>query len=183
MAMDIIALASDHLSEANAKFTYNGKPMHPLLVKQFSNWISDNRPPIRTTVDVAAAFDTNEYQQDEVQRNGDWWVVNQGEAGEAFGYRWIGKMANGIHVVETCENGGGSGIFMDLRFIKFSNREILWGDKKTKQLLMTVVGTYTLGDRYDGEIGVYPDKVIIPASKSPISGPIEKDVELTFPGM
>ena len=54
-------MASNQPEEANAKFTYKGEPIHPFLIEEFSNWPSDNRPPMITTVDMSAAFDTNKY--------------------------------------------------------------------------------------------------------------------------
>jgi len=182
------SIATMQLNEANAKFTYKGKPIHPFLVGKFYNWMSDKRPPIVTTVDVASSFDTNEYQLSTIEKRGNWWFSEKKEGlkditlYEAFGYRWLGRLANGCHVIEMFENGGGSGAFTDLLLIKFSEGTIMRDDKKDKQLLMTVVGTYTLGDRYDGDIKVYPDKVIIPPSKDQRGGgSLEKDVELRFP--
>ncbi len=169
------------LDEANARFTYKGRPIHPFLIKEFSNWLSDNRPPMVTTVDVAAAYDTNKYQKSSIEKQGDWWVVKkQGkDIGESFGYHWLNKLANGIHVVETGNSGEGSGVFMALVFIKFCEGEIFSEGKREKQLLMSIVGIYSLGDRYKGKIKVYPDKVFIPASKDQFrGGPIDKDVEL-----
>jgi hypothetical protein len=67
-------------------------------------------------------------------------------------------------------------------FIKFSEGEIMWEGEKPKQLLMSIVGIYSLGDKYAGEIKVFPDKVFIPASKNQYGpGGIEKDTELRFP--
>lgn len=181
-------MASEQLNEANAKFTYKGKPMHPFLVGRLSNFISDNRPPIVTTVDVSAAFDTNEYPQREIKKRDDWWFVERTDKYkdiplyESFDYHWLGKLADGTHVLETGSSGGGSGFFMDLMFIRFSEGEIFWEGKKEKQLLMSTVGTYSLGDRYNGDIKVYPDKVFIPASDGQFGGgSIDKDVELKFP--
>lgn len=178
-------MASQQLDEANAKFTYKGKPIHPMLINKFSNWMSDNRPPMVTTVDVSASFDTNEYMQSEVKKRDDWWYVEKEEMDkdirsyESFDYHWCGKLANGIHVLKTGSSGGGSGFFMDLMLVKFSEGEIMWEGKKEKQLLISIVGFYSLGDRYDGNIKVFPDKVLIGASKSQYGGgSIEKDVEL-----
>lgn len=181
-------LASQQLDEVDAKFTYKGKPIHPFLVGEFSNWLSDNRPPIITMVDVTAAFDTNEYQQSSIEKRDDWWFAKTEEKDgditlyESFGYHWLGKLANGVHVLETGSSGGGSGFFMDLMFIKFSESEIFCEGKKEKQLLMSIVGIYSLGDRYEGDIKVYPDKVIISVSKNQAGGgSVEKGVELKFP--
>ena len=179
------AWASEQLDEANEKFTYKSEPIHPDLIAEFSNWMSDNRPPVITTVDVSAAFDTNEYQQSEIKHRDNWLYVEHEEMDgdirsyESFNYRWLGKMANGVHVLEAGSSGGGSGFFMDLLFVRFSEGEIVWEDKKESQLLMSIVGTYSLGDRYDGDIKVYPDKVVVPASKHQRGGgSIGKDVEL-----
>lgn len=179
--------ADEQLDEANSKLTYKGKPIHPFLIGELSNWLSDRRPPMITTVDVASAFDTNKYQQSTIEKRGDWWfAVEQGMECdvpfyESFDYRWLGKMANGVHVLETGVSGGGSGFFMDLMFIKFSEGEIIWEDKEEKQLLMSIVGIYSLGDRYEGKIKVSQDKVIVPASKHQRGGgSIEKDIELKF---
>jgi hypothetical protein len=70
---------------------------------------------------------------------------------------------------------------MDLMLVKFSESAIMLEGKKEKQLLMSIVGIYSLGDRYEGKIKVYPDKVFIPASKGQFGGgAIEKDTELKF---
>lgn len=163
-------LANDMFTDANTNFTYNGKPIHPFLVKEFSNWLSDARPPMVTTVDVQAASDSNRYGNSDVEQRDDWWFASTEEMDgnvriyESFGYHWIGKLDNGTHVLETGLSGGGSGFFMDLMLVKFSTGTILYEGQKTEQLLMTVVGYQSLGDRYEGEIRIEGNKVIIPAS-------------------
>jgi len=179
------AMAGEQLIEANSKFTYKGKPIHPFLIEQFSNWYSDYRPPMTKTVDVSAAFDTNKYQLDEIKEN-EYWVFSENieyddefRLYNSFHYRWLGRMGNDIHVLETGGSGGGSGFFMDLIFVRFSEETIMREGKQVEQLLMTIVGTYSLGDRYDGEIKVYANKVVIPASKQQFGGgALDKQVEL-----
>lgn len=181
-------MASELLSEVNSKFTYKDKPIHPFLIRQFSNWDSDYRPPILKTVDISAAFDTNQYQLIEIKKNNDWYYAEEEEYDgefrlyESFYYHWLGKMDNGMHVIETGANGGGSGTFMDLMFVRFSEDKIMWDDKQETQLLMSIVGIYSLGDRYDGDIKVCSNKVVIPASNGQFGGgAIDKEVELKFP--
>lgn len=179
-------IASEALDEANAGFTYKGEPIHPFLLQEFTNPMSDNRPPMVTTMDVAAAFGSNKYFED-VKRRDDWVFAERKEligapTYESFTYRWLGKTASGVHVLETGSSGGGSGVFMDLMFVRFSEGEIMWGDKTSKQLLMTIMGTYQLGDRYQGGIEVLADKVLVhPAPAQQGGGSVEKDVELKFP--
>lgn len=168
--------------EVQAEFSYRGEPIHPFILKEFSNWLSDNRPPMITSVDLAAAFNSNRYQNSEVEKRGDWWFAEAGEMDsyESFGYRWLGKLESGVHVLETGSSGGGSGFFMDLMFIQFSEGEIFWENKKEKQLLMSIVGTYSLGDRYEGDIQIRGDKIFIPASAVQQGGGAnEKDIVLT----
>ncbi len=180
-------MASEQLLEANTKFTYKNKPIHPFLIGQFSNWCSDYRPPILKTVDVSAAFDTNQYQLSEIKRHNNWlfsekeWFDGDVRLYESFHYQWLGKMKNGIHVLETGANGGGSGTFMDLMFVRFFEDEIMWEEKKEKQLLLSIEGIYSLGDRYNGRVKVYADKVTITASPNQRGGgSIDKDTELKF---
>ena len=45
---------NDILLEANESFTYNGIPIHPGLIKEFTSWISDPGLPTTISVDVAA---------------------------------------------------------------------------------------------------------------------------------
>jgi hypothetical protein len=183
------AMANTQLDEANAKFTYKGKPIHPFLVGKFYNWMSDRRPPIVTTVDVAASFDTNEYRQKDIEKRGNWWFAEKKETynkdtinHDIYGYHWLGRLANGCHVVEMGWGGGGSGFFEDLMVITFSEGTIMRDGEKDNQLLMTVIETQSLGDRYEGDIKVYPDKVIIPPSKDQRGGgSLNKVVELRFP--
>jgi hypothetical protein len=69
-------------------------------------------------------------------------------------------------VLETGEGGGGSGIFMDLFFVRFDIGEGYTEEgSKNSRLLMTVVRIFSLGDRDDGEIEVLADRVIVGKSR------------------
>jgi hypothetical protein len=155
------------LKEANEHFTYKGKPIHPGLVEEFEGWMSDYGPSITVTVNVAASFDTNEYYDQNVEQRGSVIIrgSNSPEERDWYNYERIGVLSDGTSVLKTCSGGGGSGVFMDLLFVRFSVDECLFEGEKHEQLLMRVVNQYLLGDRDMAEIKVVGDRVIVGASE------------------
>ena len=153
------------LAEANAKFTYKGKPIHPKLVQEFATWLSDFCRPKTISVDIAAAFDTNEYSDYDVKikRNGYVYFQEEKTSGY-FYYKWLGRLKNGLHVLLTGDSGGGSGVFMDIYFVKFSiDKGFSPQGQPYPRLLMSIIRVYPLQDRYEGQIEVLPEenKVIL----------------------
>jgi hypothetical protein len=160
------------LDEANRSFTFNGKPIHPLLVKEFSIWLSDNTSPVTVSVDVvSAAKARNEYYSDAVVDGSSVRANNPEMLGYSgwtgfYQYERLGTLKNGLQVLRVSDCGGGSGIFEDLFFVKFTTDSAYDENGESyERLLMTVVREYTLGDRDDGSIEVNADEVIISASK------------------
>jgi len=152
--------APDYLQEANQKFTYQAKPIDPGLVHEFSSWISDPGMPTTISVDVSAEH-SNEYSDSDVSINEAGTVCKQGE-GEFFCYSWIGRLTNGLHVLNVYENGGGSGTFCDLFFVKFDvGQGYTSKGKLYDRLLMSIVRTYGLGDRFSGDIKLDGNRVLI----------------------
>ena len=152
--------------EANSHFTYNKQPIHPGLVKEFNCWISDSGKPTTISVDVAAEHG-NEYFESEVKvkENGYVYFQKEGE-NEFFYYKWLGKLNNGLHVLETGESGGGSGIFMGIMIVKFEKGYGLTSEgQKYDRLLMSIVRNESLGDGDNGKITVLPDRVILGKSQ------------------
>lgn len=157
------AMAEAGLNEPKASFSYDGKPIHPLLIAEFFNWMSDYRPPIVTSVDVKSAFDTNQYSKDDVKVDNGWVRADRDEGGY-FQYKWLGQLENGMHVLQTADSGGGSGIFMDLLVLKESTAESSWSEGKYTQNLLSVVRSVGLGDRFDGDIRLLDNMVFVSGS-------------------
>ena len=105
--------------EANTRFSFRGKPIHPGLVQEFCSWISDSGAPTTISVDVLAEHD-NEYPEEDVRvrKDGSVMLQKSGEQ-EFFYYRWLGVLHNGIHVLTVGDGVPGSGIFEDLFFVRF----------------------------------------------------------------
>ena len=111
--------AETPLAEANNDFTFKGQPIHPGLVKEFQNWESDYRPPITVTLDVGAAYDTNEYGDAVTPGKNGGVSVTLGDGGEGFLCKRLGRLGNGIHVLLTVDKSAGTGIFQSLTFVRF----------------------------------------------------------------
>ena len=121
-------------------------------------------------VDVAAAMGTDEYMNWPVPDKTP--VIHHREKNHGFcGYRHHGRLDNGVHVVEFFDNGGGSGVFTYLFFVRFEIAEGFEPDQSSNQirkysrLLMNMVGWYGLGDRDNGEIKVLSDRVVVGKSR------------------
>ena len=155
------------LKEAQENFTYKGKPINPRLVQEFEGWMSDYGPSITVTMNVAASFETNEYYDENVeQRDGVIiWEADEDQEREWYSYERIGVLSDGTSVLKTCFGGGGSGVFMDLLFVRFSVDMCLFQGERHEQLLMRVVNQYLLGDRDTAEVKVVGDRVIVGESR------------------
>ncbi len=157
----------DILSEANENFTYKGKPIHPALIREFEGWMSDSWMPITVSVDVIAAEGTNECFEDdvEIRDNGYIFFQREGERDYCY-YKWLGRLNNGLHVLDFGEGDGGSGVFQDVFFVRFdTDKGITPEGEPYDRLLMSIVRKHGLGDRDNGEIKVLPDRVILGKSK------------------
>ncbi len=140
------ASAESPLAEADRDFTFKGQPIHPGLIREFQNWLSDYRPPITVTLDVGAAYDTNEYANAVTQTNDGGVSISSGDSGERFSYKHLGRLDNGVHVLHVFDKTGGTGTFQSLMFVQFDiakgfDRD---GAKPSERLLMSVVRVYAL---------------------------------------
>jgi hypothetical protein len=151
------------VTEAQTRFTYEGKPIHPAIVHAFSVWLSDSTTAVMA-MDVSAATDSNQYGQPVQTNQGGWQEItldSDPDSGEesTFAYRCLGSLRGGVQVLETVESGGGSGQFMDLLFLRCGVVSIGGHDR----LLLKYLDQFGLGDRFTGEITLRGDRVAIEA--------------------
>jgi hypothetical protein len=144
------------LNEANKTFTYNGKAINPRAVQELLSWLADSGPgPI--AIDVAGTDDTNRYYGDyEKREDGSVFIkLDSDSGGGYFTYEHLGTLKDNVHVVETSENGGGSGVFMNVLLIRFRiDYEYDEDGSHRYMLIMQRLGQIPLCDRYDGPIQI-----------------------------
>ncbi len=147
------------LDEVRKSFTIGGKPIPPEIFGDFGDaMMSDNRPLI-VTVDALAAIGSNRYY-DPIKTVGDWVEQekpqNKGLNGiETMSYKFIGATDNGLLVVVASWTGGGTGIFYWLHVVDASWEPAFDEDGSNYQRLdLTLVRSYILGDRWQGEVRI-----------------------------
>jgi hypothetical protein len=101
-----------------------------------------------------------------------------------FSYKRLGTLRNGVHVLETADNGGGSSVFMSLLFVKFAIDEDYSQNAPDtftrRQTIVTKrVGEFAPGDRYEATVVVRGDAVEVGADKR--DGDRKKPVVLRLP--
>lgn len=137
------------LAEAEESFTVRGRAIHPKIVAEFLCSMADRGDPLTVTMDVAQAQGTNEYccagdLPDSAEED----VVMESD-GTKYGYRWYGRLSNGLHVVRAWEDTGHRAHPDSLFFVRFSlDRGVSDRKPAYDRLLMTVVGWHApvLGD-------------------------------------
>lgn len=173
------AIAGSTLEEVNATFRCDGSPIHPFLIAEFTDFFEAQDPFVGMSVALGSTPRGSADQNIPIQIEDAW--IRANEPKDPYGvrrsgfmvYRWLGKLGTDIHVVQAANNTGGSGLFMDLLFVQFaeqSNLERASEDAEEPALVMTLVGAYSLGDRYVGEIELSEDGVRVPASESQFGG-------------
>ncbi|MEO3428968.1 hypothetical protein AAFN88_08945 [Pelagibius sp. CAU 1746] len=168
-------------------FVYEGRAIHPLIVKALAGLPADARAVV-TAVDLAAAQDANQFccgdsfevSLDEEGRIGasiD--LVGAASAAQRpkedcpegcwFSYRFIGSTASDAQVVVTWEKSGGSGIFSTLLFLKPRKMLIFDGERWSTRLQLTAIGKMNLGAEAGTPVTLEGDRVRVGAREIAIA--------------
>jgi len=170
-------IAAENSQDPDPDFRFRGQAIHPLLIKQFEPWISDERPPITVEINVTAAWDSNQYA-DAFKTHSNGVVSVKLPEGGSYAYQHLGITGNDMHVLRTFYSGGGSGSFEAVLFVRFrtSLSYLADGVKQGEQVFLQVIRRYPLGDRDEADVTVKRDQVIVGKSRYR-----PEPVVLTFP--
>ena len=156
----IIAFAAVPLDEVRNSFTIGGKPIPPEIFADFGDAMMSDSRPIVVTIDANSAIDSNRYA-DPIKTDGLW--VEQVKPGsgsfngpETMSYEYRGATANGLLVFLAAYSGGGSGTFYFLHILDAASVRAFNEDGSTySRLNLTLVRTYVLGDRWQGDVKIF----------------------------
>lgn len=151
----------------NVKYSFvNDELINPLIVQELIGWMSDPAPTI-TQVDLEVANQSNRFHGEFSTKkvDGKLWVYYEKDDRSFFYYRLVGISPSGIHILECAEGGGGSGVFNSIVFLRFAKDEFLdvfkYEGKTNQRLLLNIIGSAPLGDRYRGNVSYSEGKLFI----------------------
>jgi len=162
--------------------SFNHLPfINPMIIQDLSTSISDEGDQV-VAINVLESQDSNRYFgqiQTRTNLNSNPYVytettlVEDGETNETeFGYRFVGQTSSGIYVIETSDREGGSGVFINLMLVKFEYDRAInydWGkgvvSKGKKRLVVKKLGEIALGDRWDANLKVNGNSILIGKDK------------------
>jgi hypothetical protein len=169
--LPVPVFAADSLDEVRRSFTIGGKPIPPEIFADFGDAMMSDSRPIVVTIDANAAIDSNCYA-DPIKTKGRW--VEQTKLGsgsfngpETMSYEFRGATANGMLVFLAAWSGGRSGTFYYLHILDAASNRAFDEDGSTySRTVLTLVRTYILGDRWQGDVSISGNSVRVVTDSS-----------------
>lgn len=104
-------------------------------------------------------------------------LVHVGGEDERFSYRYLGETDSGIMVLQVSRWTGGSGVFESLLLLvarRAMGLAVDWDaglvQPSTERLLLTKLGSVALGDRWQGQIRIKGDTLVVGRDEGWFSG-------------
>lgn len=141
------------IEELSHSFTLDGKVIPPEVFRDMGDGDLADGKSILITVDLEAAVGSNRYA-DDIHDVADW-RAQRSDKGEEEAYRFVGATSNGLIVVLTRFNGGGSGTFFNLHVLDARAAKALDAQGQPyNRIDLTTIQTVPLGDRWSGDIRI-----------------------------
>lgn len=151
---DSVDIESPELIEANEHFTYKGKPINPWVIAELNQDEFIGEENSVNSVNIINSEKLSKYKDKEYKdysseiirrvdtSNG---FINGRELKtedgiqflKEFGYKWLGKFKNDIHVLRTYTNGGGTLSYRYILFVKFRVEIDSVDGKNKRKLILT----------------------------------------------
>jgi hypothetical protein len=156
------ASAAALVQEVRHSFTLNSKAIPPEIFRDFGDGDLADSGDIWVTVNLRAAIGSNLYF-DEIKQDGRWISQQRVGSNEEIGYRHMGTADNGLIVVLSIFNGGGSGRFTHLHILDITANR---AGNVSERINLTNLRTVPLGDRWGGEISVEKNTITIVTTRT-----------------
>lgn len=146
------------------KFSFHrDEYVHPLIIKELIGLISDSDHAV-VAIDLSKSNDSNRFHGDYhvlSMEGGNWirWIEPEPWKNfrpEALFYKYVGTSKSGIHIIHCRQSTGGTAVFNFLLLLALEADTSFFQIGKNYELrsrvLIKVLGSISLGDRYEGSI-------------------------------
>jgi hypothetical protein len=162
LGLILAGCAEPPASPPDLAFQVDGRAIHPACVYELHVSLAELQP-VATSVDVEGCEASDRYGGGEVRAlRGGLEYRDESLFGTGFFAYWpVGRTSDGIHVLHTVENGGGSGAFHRVLFVVLA-RETFWDEGKVvRRWILRRLGEESLGDRTRDEVSLEGGTVVI----------------------
>ena len=166
--------------EIDKRFYFQGNPINPYIMDELNGGgfaMSDGSTTM--VIDLKAANASKQFKDTAAQKGTSFTTstISYGMPYQtSFGYQYLGKTDNGVHVVRTSYWGGGTGVFSNIYFIRFKIRKGFDFDGiGNDQILMCIEGYCPERDRSTGNVKIKNNTISIdiPERQNPVSEPYD----------
>ena len=147
-------------------FTHKGKTIHPKLFLKFNPWVSDGGPGPVIAVDLTAQVEGNgnQFFADVKNDSGlisctyrlDGYPDREGYAA----YRYIGRLENGLFVVQTYDRSGGTAVWQNVLLLRMIVTTRYDEDQKKPALVAFLYRTIDMMERSSDKVSLSGNKVL-----------------------
>ncbi|HEX3861425.1 MAG TPA: hypothetical protein VHY35_06995 [Stellaceae bacterium] len=139
------------VDDVRTSFAIQGKSIPPEIFRDLGDSDLADAKSSLVSVDVLAAVGSNRYADPITEAAG--WRIQRSNKGEEFAYRFIGPAQNGLLIVVSRYNGGGSATFYMLHILDINAAKAFdAGGQVYDRVHVTTVQTIPLGDRWGGDV-------------------------------
>lgn len=162
---------------SHLRYSFSRKEyVHPLVVKELIGWISDMSSTI-VAIDLDSSSKSNRFYGDVEQILIDkrLWLRCSQDSNEYrsphFLYSYIGTSKTGVQILHCRDCGGGTGVWNYIALLAFeadtAMAPIESASLSRVRIILKILGTVSLGDRYEGVIVFQDDRLVIGKDRSP----------------
>jgi hypothetical protein len=144
-------------------FFVAGKPIHPAVVGALLCPMEASKSFVQA-VDVEGFDDADGFEiSTSPAKYGAFRLDEDGKrTNEYIGYKHVGVLPNGVHVLDVVDWGGGSGVFRSLLFVTLEESSTLGVVRdRRRRVLLSAVDQVAMGDRNEATVVMEGDAVVI----------------------
>lgn len=142
-------------------FTFDGSAISPSLIQSLVGDLAEEQSSI-AAIDLEGSRRDNKAVQERQANEG---IVLEPNGSGYVAFRYLGTTPSGLHVLIVMANGGGSGVFEDVLWVRLVRDVVSENGQKRNRTMLLKVGSFTLGDRDDGDVRLNGTRLFIGKSK------------------